>query len=269
MVDRIFIEPQEVVKHLDDFVMLDCRYRLTDTFYGEKAFRKSTIPGAFYFDLNKDMASPVKDIGGRHPLPDMNILRKKLENSGISTDSKVVCFDDNLSGAARMFLLLEILGVLNVKILRGGFPKWVELGYPCSEGVGKSNTIGKIKVKETTENIATHSDIISIEDSSVIDARENYRYLGEKEPIDTIPGRIPGAINIPYTDLMDGIGLKSEEELRSILKGSRDGDIIYCGSGVTSCINYIAMKSIGIQPRLYVGSYSDWISRNLKVESGK
>lgn len=268
MQDYIFMEPEEVMKHLDELKLLDCRYRLTDISYGEVSFRMSTIPGAFHMDMNRDLASPVNVEGGRHPLPDMNVLRRKLEKFGISTHSMVVCFDDNLSGAARMFFLLDILGLPNVKILKGGFPAWVDLGYPCAEGAESFCEMGKIEHTGNNSIIATHSDIISVHSEQIVDARENYRYRGEREPIDRIPGRIPGSVNIPYTDLMEGIGLKSESELHSILSDSKDGDILYCGSGITSCINYIAMKSIGIQPRVYVGSYSDWISRNLKVETG-
>jgi thiosulfate/3-mercaptopyruvate sulfurtransferase len=33
----------------------------------------------------------------------------------------------------------------------------------------------------------------------VIDVRDNYRYLGESEPIDLIAGHIPGAINVPFS----------------------------------------------------------------------
>ncbi len=65
---------------------------------------------------------------------------------------------------------------------------------------------------------------------------------------------------------MNGTVMKRKDELKKLLNGLQDGDILYCGSGVTSCVNFLAMEYIGIRPKLYVGSYSDWISRDLDVE---
>ncbi len=269
MNSSIFIEPQEVVTNLDDYVFLDCRYRLTESNYGNESFKKSCIPGAFYMDLNRDMASMIRSQGGRHPLPELDRLRNKLESFGITNNTQIICYDDNLSGSARMYLLLEILGLNDVRILNGGFPRWLELGFKTSQGDFRSVKRGKIDTVTNLGIIASHNDILEDKNKTVIDARERYRYLGIQEPIDKIPGRIPGAVNIPYTDLMDGISLKDQSALRILLGELKDGDILYCGSGVTSCINYIAMKLVDLQPRIYIGSYSDWISRNLPVETGE
>jgi thiosulfate/3-mercaptopyruvate sulfurtransferase len=267
MESKVLISVKELNQILNKVTILDCRYRLTEPDYGFKEFVKSHIPGAFFMDLNSHLASEVKLTGGRHPLPDIDMLKTRLEEIGITNDTSIVCYDDNLSGAGRCWFLLKYMGILNVRVLNGGFDEWNKFGLIVESGTERKVPPGHIDVELNSDLIATHEDILNQSNKhKIIDARETYRYEGRKEPIDKIAGRIPGAINIPYTELMNGTVMKRKDELKKLLNGLQDGDILYCGSGVTSCVNFLAMEYIGIRPKLYVGSYSDWISRDLDVE---
>lgn len=267
MKSDVLISVKELNQVLGKVTILDCRYKLTDPEYGFSEFVKSHIPGAFYMDLNSHLASEVKKTGGRHPLPDIEMLKSRLEEVGISNDTRVICYDDNLSGAGRCWFLLRYMGLVNVLVLNGGFEEWKRMNFIVESGPERKASRGHIDVKLNPDMIATHEDILKESAKhKIIDAREPFRYEGKKEPIDKIAGRIPGAINIPYTEMMNGTTLKKRKELIPFFKDIHDGDILYCGSGVTSCVNFLAMEYIGIKPKLYVGSYSDWISRNLDVE---
>ncbi len=267
MATGVLISAAELRDRLEEIATLDCRYRLAEPEYGSNRFLESHIPGAFFMDLNDHLASKVGKTGGRHPLPDIDCLKERLEEAGISNDTEVVCYDDNLSGAGRCWFLLRYMGLSNVRVLNGGFQEWESGKFHTEKGKSIFRRRGHVNVKLNEGMLATYVDILNSDGNhKVIDAREAYRYEGKEEPIDKIAGRIPGAINIPHSELMEGAKLKSREELRNYLKGVKDGDILYCGSGVTSCVNLLAMEELGIKPRLYVGSYSDWISRNLEVE---
>ncbi len=264
----VFISVDEMKNILHKAVILDCRYRLTEPDFGYNEFLKSHIPGSFFMDLNGHLASEVKLTGGRHPLPDIDKLKERLEEIGISNSSTVLCYDDNLSGAGRCWFLLRYMGIKKVRVLNGGFREWETSGLPVETGPERKVIRGHIKTELNSDMIATHEDILNQSGKHrIIDARESYRYEGREEPIDRIAGRIPGAVNIPYTELMNGAKIKERDELRQFFRNVKDGDILYCGSGVTSCVNFLAMEYIGIKPKLYVGSYSDWISRNLDVET--
>ena len=107
--------------------------------------------------------------------------------------------------------------------------------------------------------------------SVLLDARSAERYRGEKEPIDPIAGRIPGALNFDWEQLKkEGVFNLDEavkEQLHNVVNPAEEVTV-YCGSGVTAAPLYALLKHNGYENvRLYVGSYSDWISQQgAKVE---
>jgi thiosulfate/3-mercaptopyruvate sulfurtransferase len=109
-------------------------------------------------------------------------------------------------------------------------------------------------------------DKVLSKDSNVIliDSREPKRYLGLEEPIDKKAGRIPGAVNYFWKESLSEDGYwKNAADLEVRFSSiPKDKEIIvYCGSGVTACPNYLSLTEAGFQNvRLYVGSWSDWIS---------
>lgn len=101
---------------------------------------------------------------------------------------------------------------------------------------------------------------------AIIDSREPDRYRGIVEPVDIKKGHIPGALNYFWLDVIDKNTklMKSKDELEQHFKNLRDFDevIIYCGSGITASVNSLAMDIIGLEHKVYAGSFSDWISYN-------
>jgi thiosulfate/3-mercaptopyruvate sulfurtransferase len=101
--------------------------------------------------------------------------------------------------------------------------------------------------------------------AALLDARAPERYRGEKEPIDPVAGRIPGAKNRFNNENVgpDGTFKKPEElkaEFEKALGGRAPADVInYCGSGVSACHNALAMEVAGLTgSRVYIGSWSEW-----------
>jgi thiosulfate/3-mercaptopyruvate sulfurtransferase len=90
------------------------------------------------------------------------------------------------------------------------------------------------------------------DDLVVVDARLPARWRGEPNPIDKVPGRIPGALNAPWSE--------SPPELP-------EGELVaYCGSGVTATVLLHRLHLAGRDGKLYPGSWSEWEQLDLPVE---
>lgn len=273
------VEPLWLKNHLEDeqIRVIDCRFRLGNPEEGRDNYVQGHIPGAVFFDLEKDLSGPVEKHGGRHPLPDVTILKARLEDAGINNDHTLIVYDAHEGAfASRFWWLLKYIGHEKVFILAGGFNAWREAGFPVEQKV-KQFPISKFSIAERIEMLASYEEVKNIVqndsgDTVLIDSREAKRYLGLEEPIDRIAGHIPTAINKPWMDgLVNGrFKPKAEQEERFAGISKDQSLIVYCGSGVTATPNIIALKEAGYKNvRLYAGSYSDWVSyEGNRVEKG-
>jgi thiosulfate/3-mercaptopyruvate sulfurtransferase len=263
-------------KHLNDVNVriVDCRFSLAEPQKGKINYLHSHLPGAVYFDLEQDLSGAVRDHGGRHPLPDVDVLVKKLENAGINHERTVIAYDDGEGAfAARFWWLLKYLGHENVYVLDGGFKNWHEADFPVTADIPTfKKEVFRLGLR--SELLATYEEVkaaVAKQDKVLIDSREAKRFLGLEEPIDKKAGHIPGALNKPWMEgLRGGRYLPSSEQMQRFSDvDSNQPIIVYCGSGVTAVPNFLSLKEAGFEKvKLYVGSFSDWISyEENKIES--
>jgi thiosulfate/3-mercaptopyruvate sulfurtransferase len=254
--------------HNPEVVIVDCRFSLPDPTLGKKQYQVSHIPGAFYLDLNEDLSSPVREHGGRHPLPNAEELATKLGNIGITHQKTfVVAYDDSrFAFAARLWWLLRYLGHEQVAVLDGGFAGWQQAGYPVTNEIPKPQ-ITQFVPQIQAEKVVDYSYVKGHKDSPevvLVDSREGDRYRGEREPTDKIAGHIPGAVNYPWPEVTDAAGYlqpPAVQQQRWQQITTAEEILVYCGSGVTACVNLISLEVAGIKTgKLYVGSWSDWIT---------
>lgn len=255
----------------DDVRVVDCRFDLNDPDAGLQQYHECHIPGAVFADLDKDMAAPVQQGSGRHPLPDPAQFATRLGELGISQKTRVVAYDQ-ASGAlaARFWWMLRWLGHDNVSLLDGGMGRWQELALPVESGpVELEATLfhaePNMALVLTTEDIVAAGE--NIEDLRLVDARDTERFDGLKEPIDPVAGHIPGTLNVPYSEsLNENATWKSVEDLRALWEktlGQNPGSpwSVMCGSGVTACHLVASGLLAGLpEPRVYIGSWSEWIT---------
>jgi len=266
------VSTEELARHLDDpeWVVFDCRFTLTDTEAGRRAYAVGHVPGARYAHLDEDLSSPVTLTSGRHPLPDPAVLAAKLGKWGVDDSKQVVVYDDSFgSMACRLWWLLRWLGHENVALLNGGFPKWQREGNPVTKHPPciTPSTFSARPHDELWVDAVAVARTMQKNQGLILDARAEERFSGEREPLDKVAGHVPGAVNLPFDDVLDlGGNLQSAEELRELFLETLDGadpnQVIHmCGSGVTACHNMLAMEIAGLPSgRLYVGSWSEWIT---------
>ena len=264
----VLISADALHEHIDRFSIIDCRFDLANPAQGGRDFLDGHIPGAAYADLNEDLAAPVGANTGRHPLPDTDTLVATLRSLGVSGDRPVVVYDaGNGAMAARAWWLLRYLGHEDVRLLDGGLNGWLESGFELESG-NASVVRGDFVGAPDTELVVTTAELTQPDRTlRLVDARDEARFRGEVEPIDPVAGHVPGARSLPFTGNLDDDGRwRSPEELKQRLEDALDGDTanpwaVMCGSGVTACHLALAAVQAGLpEPRVYVGSWSEWIS---------
>lgn len=276
------VDTDSLARHLADprWVVVDCRFTLTDAGAGRRAWTTAHIPGARYAHLDEDLSSPITLRTGRHPLPDPNALARKLGAWGIDESKQVVVYDDTFGAmASRLWWLLRWLGHESVALLDGGYPKWVREKNPVT---AEAPVVHPATFHPRVNNtLWVNADFVeqARQDEAfvVLDARAEERFRGEIEPLDKVAGHVPGAVNAMYEDNLDVSGeFLSVEELREryldLLGGVVPDQAIHmCGSGVTACHNVLAMEHAGLPgARLYAGSWSEWITDpNRPVATGE
>lgn len=244
-------------------VVIDCRFNLMDKLQGISLYRQGHIPGAFYMDLERDLSSAVQTHGGRHPLPDCGQLQKKLQSFGVNQHTTIVVYDDSrMAYAARAWWLFQHLGHADVRILNGGFNAWLAIKGALDRR-DPSYRQGNFKNALLPKQTLNRDDIISAKELTLIDSRESRRYQGLEEPIDPVAGHIPNAVNYFWQDITDEQGfIKPIEWQKAHWAQLQDkmNIAVYCGSGVTACVNIFSLHLCGINASLYPGSWSDWCS---------
>jgi len=270
---NMLISAEQLQAKMDDpeLRILDCRFVLSQPNAGRESYLQEHIPGAVYADLDVDLAAAVGPGTGRHPLPDAAELASTFGRLGISADTRVVVYDQ-ASGAlaARAWWLLRWLGHAQVMLLDGGLSRWQASDGPLNKGEVSVATVHFDAIPRNDWVLATDEILQRAEcdsDSLLIDARDEARYRGEIEPIDKVAGHIPGAVNLPFQRSLNDDGTwKTRAELKEmwgeVLKENPEAHLsVMCGSGVTACHLIISARLAGIaEPRLYVGSWSEWIT---------
>ena len=271
MTHTTLIAADELAAILDDCVLVDCRHDLMDASAGPAAYAEGHLPRAWFMHQDSDLAGPKNGRNGRHPLPEPETMRRRLEAIGLSDDRQLVAYDaQGGMFAVRLWWLARWLGHRAVAVLDGGLPAWTKAGFPLTREPPPTPAPGRLSARPplvASFDVDAVLSNLSTGERLVVDARAPERYRGETEPLDPVAGHIPGAVNRPFqANLRPDGRFKPAEILRAefdvLLAGRSPAQLIHhCGSGVTGCHNVLAMEQAGLPgAALYPGSWSEWCS---------
>jgi thiosulfate/3-mercaptopyruvate sulfurtransferase len=229
------------------YQFVDCRWELGEPGRGRELYLAGHIPGASFLDVDEDLSGPPGP-KGRHPLPSAEDFARAASRVGIEAGVFVIAYG-NMGGAERLWWLLRHFGHDDCAVLE--LESWLGPLRSSEETVEPADFQPRARGGDT---VSAEELAARLEQLVVVDARLPERFRGEPNPIDRVPGRVPGALNAPWNEQLPGL---PEGEL-----------VAYCGSGVTSCVTLHRLALAGRDAKLYPGSWSEWEQLGLPVERG-
>ena len=254
----------EFVRAHPQAVLADVRWYL-DGSDGRAAFDNGHIPGALWVDLDHQLAGHDQpETEGRHPFPTPANFAAAMGSLGIANNTLVVAYDDTGGlTAGRLAVMLRMVGC-DAAVLAGGLAAWTG---PLETGPARTPAAVEFTpIDWPIDRLASAEEVkrIIAAGGIAIDSRSHERFLGEANKIDKRAGHIPGSRSAPWSEVLDVRGTpRSATEIREhyndIGIDDRHEVVAYCGSGVSACMNILAMEAAGlVAPKLYVASWSGW-----------
>jgi thiosulfate/3-mercaptopyruvate sulfurtransferase len=233
------------------------------------------IPGSIRFDFDHEICDQHSDLP--HMLPTPAQFAHQVSALGVSNDSRVVIYDRvGMFAAPRAWWMFRVMGHENVQVLDGGLAAWKQAGYEVAENLDKPGHSGYFNATFQSHLSVGREDVkVALNDkkTGVLDARSAGRFSGnEPEPRpNLLCGHMPGAFNIPFTQVLNEGRMKSRNELEAVFSKHEGKRLLFsCGSGVTACILALGAEIAGFTNwAVYDGSWAEWgrVGSNLPVIS--
>ena len=236
---------------------------------GVAEWLQQRIANAQHFDFDTKICDPEGEYP--HTMPSPEVFSEAVQALGVNQDSQIVVYDSlGLFASPRVWWMFRAMGHEQITILDGGMPAWLDAGLPLTTTPPETAVRGNFIAHYQPDLFCdTETVLVALQDNAtrVLDARAEGRFSGrEAEPREGLrSGHMPGAKNLPFTDLLDNGYMRPVETLKARFAAlaSPDQQLIFsCGSGVTACHLALAATLSGYSHlSVYDGSWSEWGAR--------
>ena len=257
------------IKNSSTIKIIDSRWYLNNPNKGKSEYKNSHIENSIYFDIDKLSDNSI-DLP--HMFPSNQQIQNFIKKNGIDSNHEIIIYDQNgFFCSGRVWFIFKIFGFKKIRILDGGFAKWIKLNLPITKKIKKLEKSNFVSNSFKSKKIINKKELLKIitkkdRNTKIIDARSKNRFLGiEKEPRPNLKkGRIKSSINIPFEEITNNMLIKNLHELKHLIFNQNkikktDNIICYCASGVTACNIIFVLTLLGIKKvKLYDGSWAEW-----------
>lgn len=259
---EVLVDTQWLADHLHD-----ANLRIIEVDASPELHKDAHIPGAVFWNLFTDLLLPDMRIN-----LDPTAIEKLLSHSGITPETTVIAYGSYPSTGAWIFWLLKMFGHDNVRVLNGGYQKWIAEERPVSSLSNFKPTNYQVKAVNSSLRILQEEVQSSLGKTNhvLLDVRTPQEYSGEwfyDQPPEANQrtGHIPNAVHIDHLKTLNEDGtFKSVDELQTLYSSQGvtvDKEIIpYCTIGARSGYIWFVLKYLLGYPnvRNYDGSWSEW-----------
>ena len=243
---------------------------------GRDHWLEGHVPGAAYLHMVDDLSDPAGTVP--FTIAPQEQIEKALSRIGIEPGDTVVLYGAGTPIAVtRAWWVLDVSGVADVRIMDGGWRRWVAEGRPVATGE-EIFVRTEFRGARRQDEIADRSMVLAAlhdPDTMLLNALSPAQFEGSGGTHYGRPGRIPGSTSCPASDLLDpSTGeFASLERMRALL-GATTADkkkiITYCGGGIAASTALFALRLLGHRNlALYDNSLLEWSADpELPMESG-
>jgi thiosulfate/3-mercaptopyruvate sulfurtransferase len=279
----MLVEPDWLAAHLDDpdMVVVDMRWREDGS--GRTRYEEGHIPGAVFIDWASDLVDPTHPVA--FTMASAEQFASVMMRSGIGDGSTVVAYADEMgSGPFRLWLGSRVYGHADVRVLDGGFSRWISQALPVSAEIPRP-VAGTWRPKDGERLLASVDDVEAgahMPDLIVLDSRPPEQFQGQAVWFETgaiaadadgiartprgelRAGRVPWARNVPVATLYRADGtMKAPKELRALFAevgvGPDTRVITYCGVAISASGLAYGLHRAGVRDvSVYEASWEEW-----------
>ena len=181
-------------------------------------------------------------------------LAKMLGDAGISRADPVVIYGECMpcgggpAPATFVYWIMKSLGQGDVKVLDGTVKDWAIAGKPTA----KETAIlpAKTYTSQINQNFTADYNYVLSGSAQIVDARTMQEFGA---------GSIPGAINIPYENVIIGSKIRDETKLDRVFAflNKNQPVVVYTNTGLKGSVVWFALTLQGYDTRLY--SYENYL----------
>jgi thiosulfate/3-mercaptopyruvate sulfurtransferase len=181
-------------------------------------------------------------------------LAKMLGDAGISRDDPVVIYGECMpcgggpAPATFVYWIMRSLGQENVRVLDGTVKDWAIAGKPTATET--AILPAKTYTAQINLDLAADYDYVKSGSAQIVDARTMPEFGA---------GSIPGAINIPYENVIINSKIRDETKLDRVFAflNKNQPVVVYTNTGVKGSVVWFALSLQGYDARLY--SYENYL----------
>jgi thiosulfate/3-mercaptopyruvate sulfurtransferase len=245
-------------------------------------YESGHIPGAVKVNWHTDLNDPrVRDYVGSRAFSQL------LGRLGIANDTTVVFYGDKKNWwACYAYWVFRLYGHERLRIMNGGRKKWSAEGRPFVREVPHyppaMYAVRSVhpEIRALRADVLVHIGnpdprqlVVRVPPGhALVDVRSEAEYAGELVNMPEYPqegalrgGHIPGAVNIPWTEMVTEDGtFQRAEEIHLLYEGegiTPDKDVIvYCRIGERSALTWFVLHELMGYRRVrnYDGSWTEW-----------